>query len=40
MFVMSSREKYVLMERKDLVYGFLCAVGGWLFTKLFLFMAW
>jgi O-antigen ligase len=40
MFVASSGEKYVLIERRDFVLGFLCAVGGWAFTKAFLFMAW
>ncbi|HEU4365921.1 MAG TPA: O-antigen ligase family protein [Candidatus Krumholzibacteria bacterium] len=40
MFVSTSDEKYVLVERKDFVYGFLMAVGAWLFTKVFLFMAW
>jgi len=40
MFVRSSDEKFVLFERKDFVYAFLCTIGGWLFTKLFLYMAW
>jgi hypothetical protein len=40
MFVRTSNEKYVLFERKDFVYAFLCTIGGWLFTKVFLYMAW
>jgi O-antigen ligase len=39
-FVAQSGEKYVLVERKDFVYGFLMAMGAWLFTKGFLFFAW
>jgi hypothetical protein len=40
MFVRASKEKYVLLERKDFVYAFLCTIGGWLFTKVFLYLAW
>jgi putative inorganic carbon (HCO3(-)) transporter len=40
MYIQSSDEKYVLVDRRDFVYGFLMAVGAWAFTKLFLFMAW
>lgn len=39
-FVRTSEEKYTLIERKDFLYGFLCAIGGWWATKLFLYMAW
>jgi O-antigen ligase len=39
-FVSASKDKYVLIERKDFLYGFLLAVGAWLFTKAFLYMAW
>jgi hypothetical protein len=40
MHVRSSGEKYILFERKDFVYALLCTIAGWLFTKVFLFMAW
>jgi O-antigen ligase len=39
-FVSASKDKYVLIERKDFLYGFHLAVGAWLFTKAFLYMAW
>ena len=40
MFVRASDERYVLFEKKDFLYAFLCTIGGWLFTKIFLYMAW
>jgi putative inorganic carbon (HCO3(-)) transporter len=40
MFTRSSAEKYALIEKKDMLYAFLCAVAGWAFTKAFLFLAW
>ncbi len=39
-FLKGSSDKYILMERKDLLYGFLLACGAWLSTKGFLYFAW
>lgn len=40
MFVSASGERYVLIERRDFVYGLLIIVGCFLFTKVFLIFAW
>lgn len=40
LFVASTGGKYRLIEKRDFVLGFLCAVGGWAFTKAFLLLAW
>jgi O-Antigen ligase len=40
LFVKASAEKYSLIEKKDFLYGFLCMIGAWLATKLFLYAAW
>jgi O-antigen ligase len=40
MFVRATGERYVLMDRRDLAYGFVLTLGGLLVTKLFLVTAW
>ncbi len=39
-FLMTTNERYTLVERKDLLFAFLCGVGLYVFTKGFLLFAW
>ncbi|MDH4037348.1 MAG: O-antigen ligase family protein [Candidatus Krumholzibacteria bacterium] len=40
MFVRGSSERYVLMDRRDFVYGIAATIGAMLLTKFFLITAW
>lgn len=39
-FISSTRERYVLIEKKDFLYAFMCGMAVWIFTKGFLYLAW
>lgn len=39
-FVANSGGRYVLVDRRDLVYGLAWCVAGWFITKMFLYTAW
>jgi O-antigen ligase len=40
LFVSAEKDRYVLIEKRDFVYGLGWLVAGWAVTKLFLFTAW